>query len=372
MGSWVQCELLRLGLVDHVINVASRPPDSSDRRLFAYRIASSPAAVREGAKSKYYPIELSEVLATVRREPGRYALVGLPCFIKAARLLCRQEPVLAERLRWFVGLVCGHLKSMRFAELMAWQMGIRPADLVAFDFRVKLPARPANEYGMKATGLRNGAQSTGSSASRHLLGSDWGLGFFQYKACDFCDDVFAEVADIVVGDAWLPRFSQDPGGTNILVVRRPELDQIVREAAEQGRLRIESLAVDEVAQSQAAGLRHRRDGLRYRLHQARERDEWFPPKRVVPARVHLSRSERARYRLRERLRDLSHAAFAKALAADDLSAFASAVQPLVATYRRHRLTAAQRLRRKATHLAWVLAARLRSLLTRLTGRLRER
>lgn len=40
-----------------------------------------------------------------------------------------------------------------------------------------------------------------------------------YKACDFCDDVFAETADIALGDAWLPEYVQDGNGTNVVVTR---------------------------------------------------------------------------------------------------------------------------------------------------------
>ena len=37
----------------------------------------------------------------------------------------------------------------------------------------------------------------------------WEYGYFKYKACDFCDDIFAECADITVGDAWLSRYKKD-------------------------------------------------------------------------------------------------------------------------------------------------------------------
>lgn len=354
LGSWLQCELLRLGFVDHVLNVGSRQPDANDARLFAYQVASSEAEARMGAKSKYYPIELSQVLDVVRRQPGRYALVGLPCFIKAARLLCRQDAVLAERLQWFVGLVCGHLKSMRFAELLAWQMGVPPPTLSGFDFRVKLPDRPANQYAVEAITASGSHTSRGA---QDLFGPNWGHGFFKYKACDYCDDVFAETADVVIGDAWLPQYSADPGGTNVLVVRRAEADEILKQAAVAGRLHLEALRPEEAAKSQDAGLRHRREGLRYRLYLADRRNEWHPPKRVGPAQSHLSRRLRARYRLRERMRDLSHAEFAKALASGDLSGFIRALSPLVASHRRLDRSVSQRLLQQLNWLARVLASR---------------
>jgi coenzyme F420-reducing hydrogenase beta subunit len=79
--------------------------------------------VRAGAKSRYYPVELSGVLNEIRSRPGRYAVVGVPCFIKALHLVRAAEPVLAERIVLTLGLFCGHSKSARMAESFAWQMG---------------------------------------------------------------------------------------------------------------------------------------------------------------------------------------------------------------------------------------------------------
>lgn len=80
-------------------------------------------AVAEGAKSRYYPIELSRVLQEIRSTPGRYAVVGAPCFIKAVHLARANDAVLGERIAYTLGLFCGHMKSARMVESFAWQMG---------------------------------------------------------------------------------------------------------------------------------------------------------------------------------------------------------------------------------------------------------
>ena len=48
--------------------------------------------------------------------------------------------------------------------------------------------------------------------SNEFYGTHWGYNFFRYSACDACDDVFAETADISVGDAWLDGYIDDPMG----------------------------------------------------------------------------------------------------------------------------------------------------------------
>lgn len=326
LGSWIVSELLARNLVDRVLHVRSLAGDENGM-LFGFQISQTPEEVRAGAKSKYYPVEMSEVLRQVGQNPGRYAVVGVPCFIKAARLLCRTDPVMRERLAFFVGLVCGHLKSRRFSELLAWQMGIEPSRLKGFDFRVKLPGARASQYGVAAWDA-GGVESARSAPTHSLYGTNWGHGAFKYRACDFCDDVLAETADIVIGDAWLPKYSHDPRGTNILIIRRKELHAVIREAVEQGRLELEELSAAQISASQDAGLRHRRQGLPHRLAQARRAGNWVPRKRKFEATAPIPRAEKKRYDLREHIRDESHRAFRAAMAARELHVFMKIMRPL--------------------------------------------
>src|SRR5690348_7158197 len=95
LTSWVAAELLRSGAVDGVAHVAPADPQT-DGRFFAYRISRSLDELSTGAKSRYYPVELSPVLREIREAPGRYAVIGVPCFIKAIHLLRRIDPVIRE------------------------------------------------------------------------------------------------------------------------------------------------------------------------------------------------------------------------------------------------------------------------------------
>lgn len=261
MISWVAAELLRRGLVDGVAHVAPADPHA-DGRFFGYRISRSEDEVRQGAKSRYYPIELSGVLDEIRATPGRYAVVGIPCFIKAVNLLRAENPLYRERIVFTLGLVCGHMKSARFVESFAWQMGVEPNGVNAVEYRIKDPERPANWYTAQLT-LNNG--NVHRQDWWHLVDGDWGSGFFQNHACNYCDDVVAETADISFGDAWVEPYSSDGRGTNVVVVRSPQLHEIVQEAIAQDRLALNEVDAEFVVNTQAAGFRQRREGLSYRL-----------------------------------------------------------------------------------------------------------
>ena len=334
--SWVAAELLRRGEVDGVAHVVATDPEA-DGHLFRYRISRTEGELREGAKSRYYPIELSDVLREIREIPGRYAVVGIPCFVKAVHLQRAADPVLADRIAATLGLFCGHMKSARMVESFARQMGVDPAEVARIDYRRKWPERPANWYNAELT-LRDGR--TVNRDWWHLAEGDWGAGFFQNSACDFCDDVTAETADIAFGDAWVEPYSSDGRGTNVVVVRSPMLREMIEQGRAAGRLRLEPVDAAFVIATQDAGLRHRHEGLAYRL--TWRRTGLVPRKRVAPAKTGLPLRRRLVYRMRAAISRWSHRLFALSrrtgwFAGYRLWAKASLTLYQALTYRRGRL-----------------------------------
>lgn len=305
MVTWTASELLQRGLADAVAHVAPTADPAVDGRFFRYRLSRTPAQLADGARSRYYPVELSQVLQEIRATPGRYAVVGIPCFIKAVQLLRREDALMRERIRFTLGLFCGHMKSARLLESFAWQMGVELPDVAGVEYRLKNPGRPASWYTAQLR-LRDGR--TLQRDWFHLAEGDWGSGFFQNEACNFCDDVVAETADISFGDAWVEPYTQDGRGTNVVLVRSPLLHELVAAAIDQGRLALAPVDADFVRRTQAAGLRHRREGLAYRLTWARP-GGLVPRKRVAPGTGSLPRPRKLLYRIRAHVARWSPAVF---------------------------------------------------------------
>jgi len=261
LTSWVAAELLASGTVDGVAHVVPTDPAVSGR-FFEYRISLSRDELNRGAKSRYYPVELSRILREIRATSGRYAIIGVPCFIKAIHLLCSADPLMRERITHTLGLFCGHQKSAAMIESFAWQLRREIGEVRSLDYRMKDASRPANWYRAHLD-LQDG--SNAEQDWWHLADGDWGAGFFQNPACNWCDDVVAETADISFGDAWVEPYSSDGRGTNVVIVRTKQLRDLIEDARKAGRLQLEPVGADFVVQTQAAGLRHRREGLAYRL-----------------------------------------------------------------------------------------------------------
>lgn len=302
--TWVAAELLSRGMIDGVAHVGALDGTGPGNRLFAYRISRSLETLRTGAKSRYYPVELSGVLDEIRKVPGRYAVVGIPCFIKAVHLACDQDPVLRERIAYTLGLVCGHMKSARMAESFAWQMQQDIGRVSAFDYRAKAPGRPANWYRAEVT-LADG--TTRGEDWWSFADGDWGAGFFQHSACNFCDDVVAETADIVFGDAWREPYSSDGRGTNVVLVRSPALLPIIEAGIAEQRLALTEVDADFVVSTQAAGFRQRREGLSFRQTWVRPRVR--PCKRVLPGSLAIRKHRKAIYLVRYGISWWSHRVF---------------------------------------------------------------
>lgn len=328
MGNWIAAKLLEDGFVDGIIHVKSNPDDNNV--LFNYQISYSIDELSEGAKSKYYPIEMSQVLHFVKKNKGSYALIGIPCYIKGVRLLAEQDSVINDRIKFFIGLVCGHLKTDMFAKSIGWQLGIEPDNLKEIDFRKKLENRPANSYGVEVKGDKDGEEAVISSPTKELYTTNWGQGMFKYNACEFCDDVLAETADVTVGDAWLPEYSKDSMGTNVIVVRNPIIQGILEQNKDDS-IYIEELSPEKIYQSQAGGFRHRRDGLSYRLHLKDQKDEWRPNKRVKPSNNHTKKRKKI-YEMRTILSKESFKAYKIAEEKNSFDEFIKYMDPLIKKY----------------------------------------
>ena len=327
MVSWLASKMLEDGLVDAVIHVKDGP---DPEHMYTYQVSHNVDELKTGAKSKYYPVEMSEVLSYVHEHDGKYLFIGIPCFVKAVRLLCRQNEVLNKRIRYCIGLVCGHLKSDFFAKSEAWESGVPLDNIARVDFRHKTSDSPASDYAVEVR--RTDGEKPVIKRTAELSTTNWGLGYFKYNACDYCDDVLAETADVTFGDAWIPKYVNDGEGCNVIVVRNQDVQDLFDHHRDELVLHDSDSA--EVYQSQAGGFRHRRQGLTYRLYVHKQRGEWTPTKRVKPSLDGISDQRQKTYAMRTVLKNESFAAFREAVKANDFNEFKKHMKPIERSYRR--------------------------------------
>lgn len=301
-ATWALSRLLEAGDVDAVFALAA--VENRQDTHFDYLACRSADEVRAAARTRYYPSKLDQVIEFALNNEGRYALVALPCAIKALRLAQRMHPVLRERIVFVVGVFCGGLKTRYYTEYLAAAAGCRHEQVFSPEYRIKNPGSAADDY---AFGCRD-ANGTPHTIRMRVLGDMWGTGLFKANACDYCDDLSSELADISVGDAWIPPYTADGMGTSIVAIRSAKAAALFDSGIRNGELVLEPLSAEQVNTSQRGNINHRRRGLAYRLLLARRRGDRVPVKRVRSARP-LNPIFALIQRLRMRVRRLSHEAW---------------------------------------------------------------
>ncbi len=328
MTSWLIQKLFKENKIDAVIHVGKGNNDT----LFEYKISYSLQEAERSKKSAYYSISLNDVLKKVKEKNNlKYAIVGLPCMIKATRLLAEKDINIKNSIFYYLGLVCGHLKSSFFAEANAWQCGVHPEDLNSVDFRVKNKSNPASRYDFSA--ISKATAKTFTKKNSSLVGGSWGYGGFQPNACNYCDDVFSETADIVFADAWLNEYTQDWSGTNLVISRNQELSSFFNNGLEKNEIKVKNVTIKDAIKSQAGGLRHRKDGLKIRLYNDIQDGLKTPYKRVEPSVENIPEYRIELIKQRQKISKLSLEYFKEAKEKNDLNYFFKKIKGEIELYK---------------------------------------
>lgn len=204
--------------------------------------------------------------------------MGVGCFIKAIRLAQHTNPELKTKIKSLVGIICGGVKSRFFTEYLANRASV-PTDLYYKpEFRIKDTNSTAGDYSF---GCYDKKTKKFKSIKMRTVGDMWGTGLFKNNACDFCDDVTTELADISLGDAWLQPYVQDGFGTNILVTRSAIAEKIINQGIDSGNLILDKLIEIVFLSSQQGSYNHRHNGLKFRIKKRKEKGLTIPPKRQI-------------------------------------------------------------------------------------------
>lgn len=278
MATWLLEKLLTEKAVNAVLCVS---PNSDPDELFRYTICRSIDDVRKCSRSCYYPVTAQDVLSFVKRNNGRYAIVGLPCVCKAVRLAQQQSRRLRDRISYVLGLVCGQTKSKGFVEYVCALGGGDPHRLSKVEFRVKDASRSASDFGLSFTcEIDNGSKQEGTVFGTEGMNRAWSDRYFTPNACNFCDDVFAECADAVFMDAWLPEYRKDAGGHSLVLTRDPRINELFdREADHPSDAVVHRLDVEAIIRSQMGVVCSKRGCMRDRIALANAQGLPVPSKR---------------------------------------------------------------------------------------------
>jgi coenzyme F420-reducing hydrogenase beta subunit len=266
LATWTLEKLLTDNLVDHVACVST---NNDPEKLFKFKICNTPEEIRECSRSCYYPVELNELVRHIMLNESRYAIIALPCMCKAIRLAMQLIPKLERRIKFVFGLVCSQTKSKFFAEYVCALGGGDPYSLNGITFRIKDSNRPASDFGMKWV-CRDRANRVGEGIVFWTDGisSIWFDRYFTPNACNFCDDVFAETADVSFMDAWLPEYVTDWKGHSIVLTRNQEINGLFLSECSKKRV-VKAISIGATMSSQSSVIFDKRSLIGGRYNRAR-------------------------------------------------------------------------------------------------------
>lgn len=302
LTTWLLEKMLAQGIVNRVCCVV---PSSGPGTLFRYLVVDSVPDLRRASRSAYYPVELSQVIPEILSVDRKYAVVGLPCALKGLRLAMLHNEDLSKRVIALVGLVCGQQKSKFFAEYLCALAGGQPARLISASFRVKDLARHHLDHRFEFT-CESGNVTRGHIYQSEGMSRLWGHDCFKLNACNFCDDITAEVADITFGDAVAEPYSYGNEGSNFVIVRSGLMRDLLVNGASKGEIVLDRVPLQAVVERQKGAALLKRDDLQHRLYLIRGKgDAEYVPVKRFPPRERLSSSLNLDMQMRDQMREVS-------------------------------------------------------------------
>lgn len=146
VATFIFNSMLEMGVVDHVVTVS---PQNDCNELFTYSICSNKEDLISCQGSAYYPVTLSKILSRIKQLNGSFAVIGVPCFVSALRNLKEQSSFWNNKIKYLIGIVCGHTPTKSMIDCLAWKSGHKRSDINSCRFRIKDNTRPAWDYGVK-------------------------------------------------------------------------------------------------------------------------------------------------------------------------------------------------------------------------------
>ncbi|MGH3681052.1 MAG: Coenzyme F420 hydrogenase/dehydrogenase, beta subunit C-terminal domain [Natronosporangium sp.] len=210
---------------------------------FQTRLVRSPGEVDQLPGSIYHNLEQSRALQLLHEVEGRYVLVAIPCQLEGIyNYIHQRAPELADKVHTTIGLLCGWQYSHHALRAIAEFKGVDYEQITDLSFRGDGPV---------------GRLRMWTGETLHQIGRrvdfDYQVAFdrsFNTPRCHTCINHSNFLADIVVGDAWLPSTVATKTGVSLLICRKPETDRAVREMARAGAVKVTDVGTADIMESQ--------------------------------------------------------------------------------------------------------------------------
>jgi len=249
---------LEEGIVDGALVTRMKKDDPLEPEPF---IARTKEEIIEASRSKYCPVPLNiglkEIIDSENGE--KFAVVGLPCQLNGIRNAEKLDKTLKNKVILHLGIFCSHTDSFKGTEFFCKKLGIKKEEIVKLDYR------GSGWPGGIKIHLKNGTKKE-IKLNDHLFIGFHNSCLFSPLPCVLCNDVTAELSDVSLGDAWLPKImAEERDGKSMLISRNKKGEELLKSAVEKGFIHLSPINSSKVIESQRTFLFFKKINIKDRI-----------------------------------------------------------------------------------------------------------
>jgi coenzyme F420-reducing hydrogenase beta subunit len=206
-------------------------------------LITRPAEVDDLPGSIYHAVAFDRALRLLSENEGRFVLVATPCQLEGIYSYIRRcRPELARRIYCTIGLLCGWQYTHHALRAICRFKG------VDFNRITRIAFRGGGPVGrLRITTPDAEVQVHRRVDFAYQVAFDRS---FNIPRCHLCINHGNFLADVVVGDAWLPSTLRTKTGISLILCRKPLTLEVMRNLRDEGRIRIADVTLEEVVESQ--------------------------------------------------------------------------------------------------------------------------
>jgi coenzyme F420-reducing hydrogenase beta subunit len=210
---------------------------------FGAQLVTDPDDVDSLPGSIYHALPFDDALRILAEHEGRYVLVAIPCQLEGIYTYVHtQAPHLADRIHSTIGLLCGWQYTHHALRAICDYKGVDYDDITDISFRGDGPV-----------GKLHIATSTSAVEVSRRVDFSYQVAFdrsFNVPRCHLCVNHSNFLADIVVGDAWLPSTVFTRTGISLVICRTRAARMSLDALADAGRVVSVEVGTPEIEESQ--------------------------------------------------------------------------------------------------------------------------
>jgi len=239
---------LDTGLVDGIITLKHVEGLDYEPHLYT----STDELIENSPGSIYHNINFENAIEILQNTRGRFALIASPCQLTSIR---KWQQVCPDKslgsIEVAIGFICGWMYSRHTVDHFAKYVGVSRESLADVTYR---GGDKVGNLVLKSVSGTDQAFSRRPKPYVHAHTAAYRIAFsrtYSSKRCLLCAEHLNYLADVVVGDAWLPKHRDDKLGTSIVIVRNPSVVAVLDHLVAEGRVELTASSTNEVVESQS-------------------------------------------------------------------------------------------------------------------------